>query len=318
MKPVFSLCAVATLVCLLVVGAGAVTVTVDKHDYTSGETISARVVGMNDGTAYSMRVTVDQSMKAGIPSAFGNTNVTWPFAHRTDSFNVTNVNTTQNAVIIEHWWPPETGKGHERADFNGTSVNGVFTRTFIYENDQTGNYTSRWIATPIAGAPIVTSIFTINGTKLQGPANFTVDSSIATLNPAVAWVEIWANNTQVMRERFTIDAAATPIYVPTLGPDSGSSSDSGSYTGSSSVIATTTAGTSGTGASGTGAVGANKTPVGNGTAIAGTATPAETATPVGTGGANAATTTAAGAPFAFAALGALGCAALLLAGRVRR
>ncbi len=310
MKPVFSLCAVAALVCLLFVGAGAVTVTVDKHDYTSGENISAKVVGMTDGTAYSMRVTVDQTMKTGMPSAFGNTNITWPFAHRTDSFNITNVNTTQNAVIIEHWWPPETGKGSERADFNGTSVNGVFTRTFTYEDDQTGNYTSKWIATPIAGAPIVTSIFAINGTKLLGSDNFTVNCSIGTLNPAVAWVEIWANNTQVMKEQFTIDAVPTPTYVPTLLPDSGGS-DSGSYSGSSSVIATTT-----TSASGTGAAGATKTPVG--TTAAGTATPAGTPTPEGTGVANAATTTAAGSPFAFAALGALGCAALLLAGRVRR
>ncbi|MEN6343339.1 MAG: hypothetical protein ABFC89_12375 [Methanospirillum sp.] len=309
MKPIYSLCAVALLAGLLVMGAGAVTVTVDKHDYKSGEIISSKVAGMTDGTNYSMKVSVDQFMKAGMPSAFGNTNITWPFAHRDDSFNITNVNTSQNSVTIGHWWPPEKGGSYEQAVFNGTSVNGVFTRTFHYENDQTGNYTSKWLATPAAGASIVTSIFQINGTKLSGPNDFTVESSIVTVNPAVAWVEIYANNVLVSRERFTFDAAPVPTNFPTLGPGS----DSDSYPGSSGTIATVTTSVTGTMASGT------TTPVGTGGTTTGGATPVGTATPQTTGNATATTTAPpAGSPFAFAALGALGCAALLLAGRARR
>jgi len=310
MKPVYSLCAVALLAGLLIMGAGAVTVTVDKHDYKSGEIISSKVAGMTDGTSYSMKVSVDQFMKAGLPSAFGNTNITWPFTHRDDSFNVTNVNTTQNSITIGHWWPPERGGSYEQAVFNGTSVNGVFTRTFHYENDQTGNYTSKWLATPVAGASIVTSIFQINGTKLSGPNDFTVESSIVTVNPAVAWVEIYANNVLVSRERYTFDAAPIPTNFPTLAP--GGDSDSGSYSGSSGTVATVT--TSGTGTLTT----ATATPVGTGVTTTGGATPVGTATAQTTGNATTAKPTASGSPFAFAALGALGCAALLLAGRVRR
>lgn len=308
MKPVYSLCAVALLAGLLVMGAGAVTVTVDKHDYKSGETISPRIAGMTVGTNYSMKVSVDQFMKAGVPSAIGNTNITVPFSLGNDSFNVTNVNTTQNSIIIGHWWP---SGAYEEAVFNGTSVNGVFTRTYAYEFNETGFYTSKWIATPVAGASIVTSVFWINGTKMVGPDEFTATSSISTVNPAVAWIEIYENNRLVTPEgRYTIEAAPLPTNIPTLSPNGGSDSDS--YPGSSGTVTTVT--TSGTGTTGTGTV----SPTGTGVMTTSGTTPAGTPTAPANGTATTAKPTTSGSPFAFAALGALGCAALLFAGRMRR
>lgn len=292
------------LLALLVAGACAVTVTADKHDYKSGETISTHVSGMTIGANYSLKVTVDQFMQPGLPSAVGNTNITWPFSLTKDSFNVTQVNTTQNSVIIREY--DRAGEYHEGV-FNGSSTNGVFTRAFTFRYDETGTYSSQWVATPMPGAAIVTSIYTINGTKLTGVDEFTANSSVATINPAVARLEIYENDVLQISERFTIDAAAVPTIVPTLTPGSGS--DSESYAGTTRTATTTTTTQAAGASTGTGA------PTGTVTISGTTATetPAGAATPAANEtGVPTTTPKPAGAPFALVPLAGLVLAGALL------
>jgi hypothetical protein len=329
MKYVYSICAIAVLLFLLPLGAGAVTVVADKHAYVSNETINFTVTNMNDGVAYSQKTTVYQFLQPGKESEFGNNNLTWPFAHRNDIFNMTNFNTTFNSVVIGHWWPPAKGGGYEQASWDGYSsdivsldgtkvVKDTWNRSFNYEFDQTGTYLSHWKATPAPGATIVTSVYWINGTKLSGPVNFTQNTSVWSINPALIHIDWYENSTPTANEWFTLDVnpSVLPSYIP--GGSSSAGSGSESYSGSSSVIGTATTSSSGGSGSGSGSSGATSTPASPGGTATGAATPAGTPT-AGSGNATAATTTpASGSPFAIAALGALGCAALLLAGRVRR
>lgn len=325
MRLAHGICAIAALLCLLCLGAGAVSVIEnDKHDYVSNETITYTVTNMTDGTNYSQKTTVYQYIKPGNGSEFGNNNITWPFAHKNDVFEMTNVNTTYNTVVIGHWWPPEKGGSYEEATWNGystdivtpdgTVVKNTWNESFDYEYDQTGTYVSHWKATPAPGATIVTSIFWINGTKISGPANFTQDTSVWSKNPALVHVDLYENNTPTSQDWFTLDVekSAVPTYSP------GSGSDSESYTGSSSGSgsSSTDSGSSSGSDSGNGATTTTTT-----TTVApggtGDVTPSATET-TDTAEATTTTPTPAGSPFALAALGALGIAGLLLAGRVRR
>ena len=286
MKYVYSICAIAALLCLLFVGASGVSVTADKDDYVSNETITYTVTNMTDGVNYSQKTTVYQYLMPGNQSEFGNNNLTWPFAHRNDMFNMTNINTTYNTVVIGHWWPPEKGGGYEEATWNGyssdivmpdgTVVKNTWNETFNYEFDQTGTYISHWKATPAAGAQIVTSIFWINGTKLSGPVNFTQNTSVWSINPALIHVDWYENNTPTSNDWFTldIDRSAIPSYIAASGGVGGSES----YGGSSSVIGTATTSASGGSGSGSGSAGATRTPAGP----SGTVTPnAPMGTPTG-------------------------------------
>lgn len=329
MKHVYGTCAIAALLCLLVVGAGAVGIVANKHDYVSNETISYQVSNMTDGVEYSQKTTVYQYVAPGMPSEFGNNNITWPFAHRNDTFNMTNINTTSNSVVIGHWWPPSKG-GYEEASWDGLSadivgptgtvVKNTWNRTFSYEDEQTGTYQSHWKATPAPGATIVTSIFWINGTKLSGPTDFSQNTSVWTRNPALVHIDWYENNVLTANDWFTVDVdrSAVPTYIAAV-VGSGMGSGAESYSGGGAV-ATTTTSASGTGAgtaSGTGSSAVVTTAVAGGSAT-GSATPAGMETVAG-GNASAQTTaTPAGSPFAIAALGALGVGALLLAGRGRR
>lgn len=322
MRLAHGICAIAALLCLLCLGAGAVSVIEDhKHDYVSNETITFNVTNMTDGVNYSQKTIVYQYIKPGNGSEFGNNNITWPFAHKNDLFAMMNINTTYNSVVIGHWWPPAKG-GYEEATWNGYSadvvtpeglvVKNTWNESFNYEYDQTGTYTSHWKATPAPGATIVTSIFWINGTKISGPNDFTQNTSVWSKNPALVHVDWYENNTLTSQDWFTLDVekSAVPTYSP------GSGSDSESYTGSSSGSgsSSTDSGSSSGSGSGNGATTTTTTVAPDGT---GDVTPSATET---TDAAEAATTTPtpAGSPFALAALGALGIAGLLLAGRVRR
>ena len=324
MRLAHDICAIAALLCLLCLGAGAVSVIEDhnKHDYVSNETITFTVTNMPDGVNYAQKTTVYQYITPGNGSEFGTNNITWPFAHENDVFAMMNINTTYNSVVIGHWWPPAKGSSYEEATWNGysadivtpdgTVVKSTWNESFNYEFDQTGTYVSHWKATPAPGATIVTSIFYVNGTKVSGPSDFTQNTSVWSKNPALVQVDWYENNTLASQDWFTInvDKTAVPTYVP------GSSSDSGSesYPGSGSGSGSTSSGSGSGSASGSGSGTTTTTVAPNST---GDVTPSATETP---DVAEAATTTPApaGSPFAFAALGALGVAGLLLAGRVRR
>lgn len=325
MRLAHGICAIAALLCLLCLGAGAVSVIEDhKHDYVSNETITFNVTNMTDGVNYSQKTIVYQYIKPGNGSEFGNNNITWPFAHKNDLFAMMNINTTYNSVVIGHWWPPAKG-GYEEATWNGYSadvvtpegmvVKNTWNESFNYEYDQTGTYTSHWKATPAPGATIVTSIFWINGTKISGPNDFTQNTSVWSKNPALVHVDWYENNTLTSQDWFTldIDKAAIPTYVP--GSSSGDS-DSESYPGSGSGSGSASSGSGSGSDSGSGAT-TTKTTTTVAPSGTGDVTPSATET---ADVAEAATTTPApaGSPFAFAALGALGVAGLLLAGRVRR
>ncbi len=323
MRLAHGICAIAALLCLLCLGAGAVSVIEnDKHDYVSNETITYTVTNMTDGVNYSQKTIVYQYIKPGNGSEFGNNNITWPFAHKNDVFKMTNVNTTYNTVVIGHWWPPAKGGSYEEATWNGystdivspdgTVVKNTWNESFDYEYDQTGTYVSHWKAMPAPGATIVTSIFWINGTKISGPVNFTQDTSVWSKNPALVHVDWYENNTLTSQDWFTLDVdkSAVPTYFPMSGSDSESYTGSSSGSGSSSTDSGSSSGSD----SGNGATTTTTTVAPGGT---GDVTPSATET---TDAAEATTTTPtpAGSPFALAALGALGIAGLLLAGRVRR
>ena len=325
MRLAHGICAIAALLCLLCLGAGAVSVIENhKHDYVSNETITFTVNNMTDGVNYSQKTTVYQYIKPGNGSEFGNNNITWPFAHKNDAFEMTNVNTTYNTVVIGHWWPPAKGGSYEEATWNGystdivtpdgTVVKNTWNESFDYEYDQTGTYVSHWKATAAPGATIVTSIFWINGTKISGPADFNQETSVWSKNPALVHVDWYENNTLTSQDWFTldIDKSAIPTFVP--ASDSGSESYPGSGSGSGSASSGSGSGTSSGSGSSSGS-GATMTTVAPGDTADVTPSATET-TPEA--GATTTSPTPAGSPFAFAALGALGIAGLLLAGRVRR
>lgn len=314
---------IAALLCLLCLGAGAVSVIENKHDYVSNETIQFSVTNMTDGLNYSQKTTVYQYIRPGSSSEFGNNNITWPFAHRNDAFKMTNANTTFNTVVIGHWWPPARGGTYEEATWNGYStdvvmpdgavVKNTWNQSFDYAYDQTGTYNSHWQATPAPGATIVTSVFWINGTKLSGPTDFTQETSVWSKNPALVHVDWYENNILISQDWFTLDIEkpVVPTYLP--GSDSGSES----YPGSSSGVSPTSTPSIGT------AQGA--TPGSRGGETTTTVSPGGTSdvTPSSSMSAeaerNATTTpTPAGSPFALVALGALGLVSLLFAGRLRR
>lgn len=328
MRTFYTLCAVAVLLCVLVAGAGAITVNVSvyKHNFTSNETIPSIVTNMSEGVYYSQKSTFYQYMKPGEPSEIGSLNVTWPFAHKDDVFNMTNVGTVNNSVYIGHWWPPERGGGYEELWFNGTSYNitapngtvvrGTWNRSYHYEYDQIGTYTTAWHADPLPGARMVESTFWINGTKLYGPTNFTENTSVWSRNPAFVTLDYYENNTHAAQDWFTIDIDG-PVYP---GPTPGDSEDAypivtggagGAGDGGTDAGPTTT-GTAG-GDSGGMTTAATTVPGTGGETPEGTGTPDD-----GTNASAATTTTPAGFPMAFAALGAVGIGALLLAGRARR
>jgi hypothetical protein len=248
MRLYYNICIVAALICVLVAGGQAANITVNvsvyKHNFTSNETIPSIVTNMTAGIHFSQKTTFYQYMKPGEPSEIGNNNVTWPFAHKDDIFNMTNVNTTNNSVYIGHWWPPERGGGYEQLWFNGTSSNittkdGTFipwtwNRTYHYEYDQIGTYISRWHADPVPGARIVESTFWINGTKLYGPRNFSENTSVWSRNPSFVTVDFYENDTHAAHDWFTIDMDLATE--PTLVPDSGGESYPGETVGTVGTI----------------------------------------------------------------------------------
>ena len=306
---------VAALLCAIVAGASASTVAVNvsKHAVTSNETVTSTVTNMLNGTHYSQKITFYQHVKPGSPSEIA-TKTAWPFMLKDDIFIMSTANTTDNNVYIEHQWPPERGGGNESLWFNGTSTNGAWTRSHHFETNQTGTYSTAWHSTPLSGAEIVTSTFWINGTKISGPNNFTQTITAWVRNPTLVELEYYENDAFATRDSFTIDwAGPIPTTIPTQSGGGGSGSES--YGGSSSSGAITTVTTSGAGTTGSAAT----TTAGTGGTATINGTPAGTATAQATGNATATTTAPpAGSPFAFAALGAIGVAALLLAGRLRR
>ncbi|NLX49136.1 MAG: hypothetical protein GXY82_04540 [Methanospirillum sp.] len=324
MKTTCKFLAVALLACLFVAGvhASPLSLSVYKHEFASNETIPVVVSNMADGVDFSQKTTFHQFIQPGSPSYFGNNNVTWPFAHEDDSFNMTNFNTTVNSVYIGHWWPPARGGGYEDVYFNGTSsdvfgldgsvVRATWNRTFAYEYDQTGTYFSRWLATPAPGASIVTSIFWINGTKLSGPVDFTQNTSIWSYNPMLVEVDFYEDDRHAAHDWFTIDAMkpdGSPL--PTYAP--GYSDDSDSYPGI--VVPTTTRGEGpGTppGEDGSGAGTTPTTPLG--TATPGS-TPVENENVTRTTGGDSGTSPTPAAPFPLLALVGIGLAGLAVLGR---
>ncbi len=313
MRTIYTICMVAALLCAIVVGASASTVAVNvsKHTVVSNETVTSTVTNMLNNTHYSQKTTFYQYVKLGSPSEIA-TKTAWPFMLKDDVFIVSTANTTDNNVYIEHQWPPERGGGNESLWLNGTSTSGAWTRSHHFETNQTGSYGTAWHSVPLSGAGIVTSTFWINGTKISGPNNFTQGITAWVRNPTLVELEYYENDVFATRDSFTIDwAVPIPTTIPTQSGGGGSGGES--YGGSAGTVTTVT--TSGAGTTGSAAT----TPVGTGGTAAGNVTPAGTAATQATGNATATTTTPpAGSPFAFAALGALGCAALLLARRARR
>lgn len=328
MRTFYTLCAVAVLLCVLVAGAGAITVnvSVNKHNFTSNETIRSVVENMDDGVYYSQKTTFYQYMQPGVPSELGTSNVTWPFAHRENVFNMTNVGTVNNSVLIGHWWPPERGGSFEELWFdgasidivapNGTVVEGTWNRSFRYDDEQIGTYMTHWYADTLPGVRVVESTFWINGTKLFGPSTFTENTSFWSRNPAYVTLDYYENNIHAASDWFTLDMDG-PVYpapTPADGEDAypvGTGGSGGTGDGGTDAAPTTTGSADG------GAPGGMTTAA---TTVAGTGgeTPEGTDTPDdGTNASAATTTTPAGFPVAFAALGAVGIGALLLAGRAR-
>jgi len=323
MRTFYTLCAVAVLLCVLVAGAGAITVnvSVNKHNFTSNETIRSVVENMDDGVYYSQKTTFFQYMRPGEPSELGTNNVTWPFAHRENVFNMTNVGTVNNSVLIGHWWPPERGGSFEELRFdgashdivapNGTVVEGTWNRSFRYDDEQIGTYMTHWYADTLPGVRVVESTFWINGTKLQGPTSFMENTSFWSRNPALVTLDYYEDNTHAAHDWFTIDMDG-PVYpAPTTYSGEDSYPDGANDSGTDAAPTTTDTAAGGANGGVTTAV----------TTVAGVgeATPGETGTPDdGTNASAATTTTPAGSPVAFAALGAVGIGALLLAGRARR
>lgn len=206
MKLGYTACLGALLACLLVAGASAAEVSLDKDRIASNEKVTATVTDLADGTHYSQKTTVYQYMEPGMPSAFGSKNITWPFVHADDVFSMSNQNTTQNLVYIGHWWPENRGGGYEDGLWTGPSKKGAWSDSVHYGDDQTGTYHTTWYADPQKDARIVTSTFWINGTKTSGSDDFDEELEFWTVNPAVVEIEWYDNNVLHDTVSFELDA----------------------------------------------------------------------------------------------------------------
>lgn len=212
------------LVCMLAGPASALSITTrnasgmivsgTNNTIMNGENISINVTGMSNGTFFQWNVTNHQDMSSFIhasgntnTSAFGNFNITIPFTISKAAFNMSEINTTENTMIVGNYENDPAGitpagQYHELV-YNGSSVNGLFSRTNKLDIVQ-GNMSTRWVATPMTGARYVTNAFTINGTKVAGPETFDMNTSMYTENPATVNVEISANGTLAYNETFSI------------------------------------------------------------------------------------------------------------------
>lgn len=204
MKPGHILWTGILLVCLCAAGASAVSVSFDKNEIASNEVITATVADLADGTHYAQKTTVYQYLEPGMPSAFGSGNITLPFAHDDDVFEMITENTTQNQVYIGHWWPKEKGGGYEDGLWTGKSTKGEWSDTFHYQTEQTGTYHTTWYSEPEKDAKIVTSTYWINGTKLSGDKGFSEELTFWTVNPALVEVEWYDNNVLHDSASFTL------------------------------------------------------------------------------------------------------------------
>ncbi|ACL15722.1 hypothetical protein [Methanosphaerula palustris] len=318
--------AVLCLVCMLAGPVSALSITSDKHSLKSGENLTVNVSGMTNGTFFDLKVTNHQEIQS-LANVFGNSNITIPFEISGAAFTISETNTTENSVTIgEYEIQPgeikEEGQYHEMS-YNGSSVNGLFSHNNTLNEIVEGTVITKWVATPMAGAKIVTSTAELNGTKVDGPENFDLNTSAYSANPATIDVEILANDTIAYKDTFFLEQGTLPAIIPTLIPGGSSASGSNDYTGATwtatPVANNTTANMT-----------ANVTPVISVTPPVSTTTgqPGEVVTSTGTKitetttdlsgaatTANTSTTQPAGAPFALITLIGLGLACLMIHNR---
>jgi hypothetical protein len=206
--------------------ASALSITSDKHSLKSGEIVTINVAGLTNNTSFDLKVTDIQQMNS-LTSAFGNFNVTVPFAIGNPALTVSEVNTTENSITIGE---DEAGQYNQMV-FNGSSVNGQFSRNQDVDNFNGGNLTSSWATTPVIGAQYVTSIFELIGTKVDGPDIFTMDASGYSTTPSIINIEIRTNGTLAYQDTINFDQGTQVVVIPTLIPGGSSASGSNDYTG---------------------------------------------------------------------------------------
>lgn len=224
------------LICLLAGPASALSVTMlnasgtivsgtTNNTIMNGENVTFNISGMTNGTFFQWNVTNHQDMSSFTSasgntntSAFGNLNITIPFKIGNAAFTMSEMNTTENTMIVGNYENKAGGQYHELV-YNGSSVNGLFSRTNKLDEIVQGNMSTRWVATPMAGAQYVTNGFTINGTKVDGPETFDMNTSMYSENPATVNVEISANGTIAYNDTFSIIANET---LPNTSSGSGS------------------------------------------------------------------------------------------------
>lgn len=228
------------LVCMLAGSASALSITTDKQALKSGELTTVNVSEMTNGTTFHMKVTIDQQIiSAGNVS--GGFNVTIPFKISGGNFTLSEMNTTENSVTIgeNEIQPGEIqGEGlYHEMTWNGSSVNGLFSRTNTSSEIAEGTMNVRWVATPMPGAKIVTSVVEINGTKVAGPENFVLNTRSNSTNPSTINVEIIANDTVAYQSPFILETAVIPTLMPgSNSPGSTSASGSDAYTGETGAV----------------------------------------------------------------------------------
>jgi hypothetical protein len=225
-KKIWYMIVVLGLICILAGPASALSVTMlnasgtvvsetTNNTIMNGEDVTFNISGMTNGTFFQWNVTNHQDMSTFTgasgntnTSAFGNLNITIPFMIGNAAFTLSEMNTTENTMIVGNY-ENKTGGSYHELIYNGSSVNGLFSRTNKLDEIVQGNMSTQWAGTPMAGAQYVTNGFTINGTKVEGPENFDMTTSMYSENPATVDVEISADGTIAYNNSFSIIANKT-------------------------------------------------------------------------------------------------------------
>jgi hypothetical protein len=287
-------------ICLLglIVGtASAVTVAFDKTEYRVNDTAKVTVTGATDGTVFSINLTTYNQVAPDQKFSYQTGNISIPFsvAVRDATATASSENSTYNTITVGRWNNMGVYEEFTRSD---PSANRTFKRSTTYQSMDGGILFGRWAGTAAPGSSKVTSTFQFTGTKVSGPADFTLTANAVSAPSATGYLEVRAGDAVAYAGWISV---GTPTMTASPSSEGGSGSDDSG--GSGSVTTGTTSGGSGSGS------GTTVTTVAGGTT---------TTTTVTTTNSSAVTTTVAttttkpaGLPFAFIAVLGIGVAALL-------
>jgi|GEM_PF-4933293 len=215
MKKLFSIPAglgLALSLLMLIGAATAVSVTVTPDHVNPGDEITVNIQDLPDGANCVLTLQGRLDIPTGSSSfVFETGDIMMPFALSPGSFVVTNMNTVNNKISVtdqesitigpeeEH----EEGIGAQTYIWQGTSFNGLFTRTLRFDHTGQDTFNVRDEGTVIPGITQVTISSQITGIK-TGPEDSEITFTLGDTNSGTLTVLITVNDIIVLSKDITV------------------------------------------------------------------------------------------------------------------